>query len=185
MRLCALILGCCCVFGAAHASDEPGEAVEANAELPVHADKTSELTMRAIGMIGTRYRYGGDVPETGVDCSGLVRYLFKEVWDADLPRTSTEISRFGRKIHLRDLQPGDLVFFNTLRRAYSHVGIYLGDNKFIHAPASGGHVRIESMTLRYWKKRFNGARRMNEPEADSAPASDQAAMAADAGRQHE
>jgi len=90
--------------------------------------------------------------------------VFKDALGAELPRTSAEISRVGEKIEQKDLQPGDLVFYNTLRRGFSHVGIYLGDNKFIHSPSAGGQVRIESMDLAYWKKRFNGARRINEDE---------------------
>ncbi|HEY0845991.1 MAG TPA: C40 family peptidase [Noviherbaspirillum sp.] len=127
-------------------------------DFTVHA---SELVVRALGMIGIRYKYGGTEPESGVDCSGLVRYLFKEVWGTDLPRTSEEMSRLGQHVDARELQPGDLVFYNTLRRSFSHVGIYLGENRFIHAPSGGGQVRIESMDVNYWKKRFNGARRVN------------------------
>lgn len=115
-------------------------------------------------MIGIRYKYGGNGPENGLDCSGLVRYVFKQTSGAELPRTSEEISRVGEHVDTHDLQPGDLVFYNTLKRSFSHVGIYLGDNKFIHAPSAGGAVRIESMDLSYWKKRFNGARRINQPE---------------------
>lgn len=125
--------------------------------------RASELAMRAMSMLGIRYKYGGTTPELGMDCSGLVRYLFKETWGADLPRTAEEISRLGRHVDAKNLQTGDLVFYKTLRHAFSHVGIYLGDNKFIHSPASGGEVRIESMDLGYWKKRFNGARRINDP----------------------
>lgn len=120
--------------------------------------------MRAMGMIGIHYKYGGNSPEHGLDCSGLVRYVFKEAWGTNLPRTSEEISRVGLHIETQDLQPGDLVFYKTLKHAFSHVGIYLGDNKFIHSPAPGGAVRIESMDLSYWKKRFNGARRINDPD---------------------
>jgi cell wall-associated NlpC family hydrolase len=126
--------------------------------------RASELAVRAMGMVGIRYKYGGDSPESGLDCSGLVRHVFKEAWGARLPRTSEEISRFGSRIDTQDLRPGDLVFFNTLKRAFSHVGIYLGDNKFIHSPTPGSNVRIESMDLKYWKARFNGARRINDPE---------------------
>lgn len=89
--------------------------------------------------------------------------MFKEAWGANLPRTSVEISRVGETIEQQDLQPGDLVFYNTLKRGFSHVGIYLGNNKFIHSPSAGGRVRIESMDVSYWKQRFNGARRINEP----------------------
>lgn len=119
--------------------------------------------MSAMGVIGIHYKYGGNNPENGLDCSGLVRYVFQDAWGVDVPRTAAELSRSGEKVDKQDLQPGDLVFYNTLRRSFSHVGIYLGDNKFIHAPSRGGKVRIESMDLAYWKARFNGARRINDP----------------------
>ncbi len=126
--------------------------------------RASELGMQALMLLGINYKRGGNSPETGLDCSGFVRYVFKEAWGTDLPRTSIEISRVGTPVDSEDLQPGDLLFYNTLRRGFSHVGIYLGDNKFIHAPSSGGHVRIESTSLDYWKKRFNGARRIDDPD---------------------
>jgi cell wall-associated NlpC family hydrolase len=128
------------------------------------SNRASELVVNALGMLGIRYKYGGTTPENGLDCSGLVRYVFKETWGAELPRTSEEMSRMGKKVDSKDLQPGDLVFYNTLRRGFSHVGIYLGDNKFIHSPSPGGEVRIESMDLSYWKKRFNGARRITDSD---------------------
>ncbi len=123
--------------------------------------RASHLMTKAINFLGTRYKYGGKTAEQGLDCSRLVQLVFKDALDIDLPRTSIEISRAGEKIELNELQPGDLVFYNTLRRGFSHVGIYMGDKKFIHSPSSGGEVRIENMDLTYWKKRFNGARRIN------------------------
>lgn len=171
MRIAALII-CCCIFNTSYATDvesqiERSDSATANRSEDI-PNAGSELTIRAINLIGTKYKYGGDNPETGVDCSGLVRYLFKDVWGTDLPRRSLEISHLGQKIDLvEDLQPGDLVFYNTRRRAFSHVGIYLGDNKFIHAPSSGGRVRIESMDLTYWKARFNGARRIDAPQQEN------------------
>ncbi|MGS0742729.1 C40 family peptidase [Glaciimonas sp. GG7] len=125
-------------------------------------ERASDFAQSAIGLIGIRYKYGGDTPQTGLDCSGLVRYVFKEALGVDLPRTSAELSREGEKVSQQDLKPGDLVFYNTLRRSFSHVGIYLGNNKFIHAPRTGASVRIESMDLSYWKNRFNGARRISD-----------------------
>ncbi|MES2830790.1 MAG: C40 family peptidase [Pseudomonadota bacterium] len=127
-------------------------------------NRASELAMHAMGMLGIDYKFGGNTPEQGLDCSGLVRHVFKEVWGTHLPRTSEEISHVGRRIDNHDMQPGDLVFYNTLKRGFSHVGIYLGDNKFIHSPSTGGKVRIESMDIGYWKTRFNGARRIDQPE---------------------
>lgn len=143
------------------AETDAGESGTAFVNLHDFTEHASELAMRAMGLIGIHYKYGGNSPENGMDCSGLVRYVFKEAQGTSLPRTSEEISRLGQHIDTQDLQPGDLVFYNTLRRTFSHVGIYLGDNKFIHSPAAGGKVRIERMDVSYWKKRFNGARRIN------------------------
>lgn len=142
----------------------PAMTEVARSRLQALTDRASELAMRAVGMLGIHYQRGGNTPESGLDCSGLVRYVFKEAWGTILPRTSEEISQVGKQVENRDMQPGDLVFYNTLKRGFSHVGIYLGENKFIHSPSPGGHVRIESMDLVYWKQRFNGARRINQPE---------------------
>jgi cell wall-associated NlpC family hydrolase len=126
--------------------------------------KTSDLAVEAMSLLGIKYRYGGNTPEGGLDCSGLVQYVFKAAIGTDLPRTAAEISRVGEKVDSHHLQPGDLVFYNTLRRGFSHVGIYLGDSKFIHSPSTGGEVRIENMDIAYWKKRFSGARRIVDPD---------------------
>lgn len=114
----------------------------------------------ALQLIGLRYRRGGSSVETGFDCSGFVRHVVREALGLVLPRTSREMSREGEPIDKADLQPGDLVFFNTMRRAFSHVGIYLGNNRFVHAPRSGRTIRIEDMSDRYWTRRYNGARRI-------------------------
>jgi cell wall-associated NlpC family hydrolase len=159
----AVILGLSSsALGADAPTSEPNRAF---AKLQEFTNRASELALSAMGMLGIRYKFGGTTPENGLDCSGLVRYVFKEVLGANLPRTSEEISRLGQRVDTKDLQPGDLVFYNTLRRGFSHVGIYLGDNKFIHSPSTGGEVRIESMDVGYWQKRFNGARRITEPES--------------------
>jgi cell wall-associated NlpC family hydrolase len=140
-------------------SDDKGTLVK----LKNLTNRASELVMQAVGMLGIRYKYGGNSPESGLDCSGLVAYVFKQAWGTDLPRTSREISMMGQNVDTQDLKPGDLVFYNTLRRGFSHVGIYLGDNKFIHSPSGGGEVRIENMEQSYWKNRFDGARRISDP----------------------
>ena len=118
-----------------------------------------DLSSFALGLIGVNYKFGGNTPETGLDCSGLVRYVFAQVTGVDLPRTAREMSRVGDKV-ADELKPGDLVFFNTRRFAFSHVGIYLGDNQFIHAPRRGREVEITMIDKNYWQKRFNGARRL-------------------------
>ncbi len=130
-------------------------------------DRASELGQSAMNLIGIHYKYGGNTPQTGLDCSGLVRYVFKEALGIDLPRTAAELSREGAKVSQQDLKPGDLVFYNTLRRSFSHVGIYLGNNKFIHAPRTGAAVRIEDMDISYWKTRFNGARRISDLDSET------------------
>ncbi|PKO83888.1 MAG: glycoside hydrolase [Betaproteobacteria bacterium HGW-Betaproteobacteria-11] len=116
---------------------------------------------QAVEMLGIPYRRGGSSPEAGFDCSGFVIHVFREGVGLILPRTSKELSKTGEAVKEDQLQPGDLVFFNTMRRAFSHVGIYLGNNQFVHAPRAGGRIRIEDLRDNYWKNRFNGARRIN------------------------
>lgn len=122
--------------------------------------RASDLVVNALSFLGVRYHYGGDTARTGFDCSGFVRYVYQETLGTALPRNAASQSRVGEKIAENQLRPGDLVFFNTLRRAFSHVGIYIGNGEFIHAPRSGQSVRIESLDSPYWSKRFDGARRI-------------------------
>ncbi len=119
------------------------------------------MLVNALGLLGIHYRLGGNTPESGFDCSGMVRYVFQNALGLDLPRRAIEISRVGAKVGREELKPGDLVFYRTLRRAVSHVGIYLGDNRFIHAPSAGGRVRVDDMSESYWATRFVGARRVD------------------------
>ena len=123
-------------------------------------EKASELVVNAMGFLGVPYKRGGTSAETGFDCSGFVRLVFKDSVGAQLPRTAAEMSQVGQRIDTSQLKPGDLVFFNTMRRTFSHVGIYLGDNHFLHAPRTGAEVRVENMEDSYWIKRYNGARRI-------------------------
>lgn len=124
-----------------------------------------DILLNAISLTGVKYRYGGSSPTTGFDCSGFVRYIFRETADIALPHNARAISQVGKIISQDQLQPGDLVFYNTMRRAFSHVGIYLGNNRFIHAPSSGGGIHIANMGSAYWSERFNGARRIIGSEA--------------------
>jgi cell wall-associated NlpC family hydrolase len=151
------------VGAAAHADDEPPLVLQESTILQQPAAAPLETTLdKALDLLGIRYRWGGSKPETGFDCSGFVRHVFREGLGLDLPRSAREQSRTGEPVARDELQPGDLVFFNTMRRAFSHVGIYLGDNLFVHAPHRGGRVRVEDMSGRYWTKRFNGARRVSD-----------------------
>ncbi|GAB4040414.1 MAG: hypothetical protein Fur0014_10930 [Rubrivivax sp.] len=121
----------------------------------------AELVMTAMNYLDLRYRRGGNSVETGFDCSGFTRHVFGSVLGLTLPRRSAEQAHAQAlaPVDRHELQPGDLVFFNTLRRAFSHVGIYIGDGKFIHSPRTGQSVRIEDMRETYWARRFDGARR--------------------------
>jgi cell wall-associated NlpC family hydrolase len=120
-----------------------------------------ELTLNALSHVGTRYVAGGTTPQKGFDCSGLVQYVFSHGAGITLPRTSEQMSAVGSVVSMGELRPGDLVFFNTLRRRYSHVGIYLGNQRFIHAPTSGGVVEIVDLRRPYWQSRFDGGRRLH------------------------
>ncbi len=128
---------------------------------PVLGAKAGALIADALALIGISYRMGGTSPTSGFDCSGMVRYVFENAIGLHLPRRAEEISRVGVKVGRDELKPGDLVFYKTLRKTFSHVGIYLGNNRFIHAPSAGGSVRIDDMTQSYWSARFNGARRVD------------------------
>ena len=123
-------------------------------------DSAANITSYALSLIGVDYRFGGSTPEQGLDCSGLIRYVFQQATGIALPRSAREQARVGESINRDDLQPGDLVFFNTRRFQFSHVGLYIGDNRFIHAPSSGGSVEVVNLDNRYWQKAFNGARRI-------------------------
>ncbi len=120
------------------------------------------MLFAALATAGVDYRYGGKSMASGFDCSGLVAHVFKEAYGVQLPHNAAEQSRYGRALEPNELEPGDLVFFNTQRQPFSHVGIYLGNQRFIHAPKTGAVVRTESMRISYWKKRYDGARRVVE-----------------------
>lgn len=144
------------------------------------SEKASDLVLTAMGFLGVPYKRGGNTAETGFDCSGFVKAMFEQTAGLILPRKAEQQAAATQKIERADLQPGDLVFFNTLRRAFSHVGIYVGEGKFIHSPRSGSEVRVEDMGLAYWKRRFDGARRVPAASAEAAMAP--APQAVDAAR---
>lgn len=139
-------------------------AIDAAAQaIQPSASAAEELTWHAFAQWGAPYRWGGTDPVGGFDCSGLVRWVARQAFSVQLPRRTEEIAAVLPAVSRASLSTGDLVFFNTLGRPYSHVGIYIGDGQFIHAPAGKGRVRIESMQLTYWQGRFNGARRLASP----------------------
>mgnify|MGYP000718108909 FL=1 len=129
----------------------------AQASRPV-SEKGNEIVLYAMGLLDTGYRFGGKNPEAGLDCSGMVSYIVEQVSGRKLPYNAAGIAERTRPVASHAIRPGDLVFFNTLGRSYSHMGIYLGDGRFIHAPNSRGKVRVDRMDSRYYATRFEGAR---------------------------
>lgn len=123
-------------------------------------NKASELVVHAMGFLGVPYQRGGSTVETGFDCSGFVKAIYEQTIGMVLPRRAEQQAADTQRIDKKELVPGDLVFFNTMHRAFSHVGIYVGDGKFIHSPKPGAEVRIESLGAAYWNRRFDGARRV-------------------------
>ncbi len=136
------------------------------------ANVASELVLSAMNFLGVPYKRGGQSSETGFDCSGFTRHVFENSVGLILPRRASEQANSPDLVAVKraELKPGDLVFFNTLRHTFSHVGIYIGDNKFIHSPRAGGEVRVEDMRVSYWQKRFDGARRAPKIEATASAA---------------
>jgi cell wall-associated NlpC family hydrolase len=189
LLLCALLAAPCAwatpeatppAAAASQPATQPGEAVlqmlqdkgllprngalaslEASPLVQQVRDTATDLVLSAMNFLGVRYRRGGNSAEQGFDCSGFTRYVFENSLGLVLPRRADQQAKEAglNDVKRDELRPGDLVFFNTMRRAFSHVGIYVGEGKFIHAPRPGGEVRIEDMRQSYWAKRFNGARR--------------------------
>ena len=127
---------------------------------PADPAAANAVLMRAISLVGTPYRYGGNTPEGGFDCSGLVNYVFRDMLDLRLPRTSRELYAYqGPKIDPGRLAPGDLVFFGS-GAAVTHVGIYVGEGRFVHAPSTGGTVRLDHLDGSYWQRTYTGSRRV-------------------------
>ncbi len=175
--LCIVVLLCCASRAAvaAPADDDIGRFIADNRLLDRLelvrtrvADKASDLVLNAMGFLGVPYRRGGNSADTGFDCSGFVRAMYEQTVGFVLPRRANEQAAATQAIDRGDLQPGDLVFFNTMREAFSHVGIYGGDGKFSQSPKPGAQVRVENMGLAYWAHRFDGARRV-QPGAATDP----------------
>ncbi len=190
LRHALLALACACAAAGSHAAPQDGLAellaerglIESGADLGRQMrDTTSGLVVAAMNFLGVPYKRGGNSSEDGFDCSGFTRHIYESVLGLVLPRRVDEQAKAPgfAPVKRDELQPGDLVFFNTLRRTFSHVGIYIGDGKFIHAPRSGAEIRVESMRVKYWAQRYTGARRAGhaQPPVVAAAAESRAAAA--------
>jgi cell wall-associated NlpC family hydrolase len=183
MRFLTLLVFLCSLLFATHTFAAPPETGDEGGRLLADGSllgrigevstrveaKASALVVGALGFLGVPYRRGGNSAETGFDCSGFVRAIYEQTAGLLLPRRAAEQAAATEKIDKTELKPGDLVFFNTMRRAFSHVGIYVGNGKFIHAPKPGGEVRVEDLGTSYWAKRFDGARRVPVDASTTAP----------------
>jgi len=177
--LCVLLLACAGAHAApgAPAEDdmaqfmaEKGLMQRLDAVRHTVTDRASDLVVTAMGFLGVPYKRGGNSAETGFDCSGFVKAMYEQTIGLVLPRRANEQAAATQTIDKKDLQPGDLVFFNTMKRAFSHVGIYVGNGKFIHSPKPGAEVRVEDMGVNYWARRFDGARRVSTGPIDNTTA---------------
>ncbi|WP_303785022.1 C40 family peptidase [Azovibrio restrictus] len=139
---------------------EPARKAEEPSFFERYSNAAQDVILKGLELVGINYRMGGNDPNSGLDCSSYVQTVYRDAIGLVLPRTAKEQSLLGEEVDRSELKPGDLVFFNTMRRAFSHVGIYLGDNYFLHAPRAGSAVRVESMQSSYWVQRYNGARRV-------------------------
>ena len=157
----ALMLGAGLQAGCAGNGSERSEGRSGYGEPSASSAISNEVLMRAISLVGTPYRYGGNSPEGGFDCSGLVDYVFLDAAGLRLPRSTRELIELDAPEVRRDrLQPGDLVFFNPGGGNASHIGIYVGEDRFVHAPSAGGTVRLDTLQIEYWKQAYKGAKRV-------------------------
>ena len=151
--LASLLLAAC-----SGPSTRPVASTGTISQQPGVSEQGNEVAIYALGLVDTGYRFGGKNPEAGLDCSGMVSYIYNRAAGMKVVGSAADIARNGRPIERLSMRPGDLVFFNTRNRAYSHVGIYLGDQRFIHAPSSNGKVRIDRLNDRYYAQRYEAAR---------------------------
>lgn len=161
----SLCVACISSFAEEALGNNEAQSAAENSANSTWSSTVQEVMLSAISLSGIKYKYGGVTPETGFDCSGFVRYVFQQAANLTLPHGARALSQLGQTVTQDNLQPGDLVFFNTLKSSFSHVGIYLGNNRFIHSPSPGQAVSIMSMNDSYWSKRFNGARRITSSQS--------------------
>lgn len=150
LTLLALLLGAC--------------ATSSRSPEPTPTGRMNDVALYALSLADTPYRYGGNSGDDGFDCSGFVQHVYLNTLGIRLPRTSAEMSNAGEPLDASQLRPGDLVFFNTRQRPFSHVGIYVGEERFVHSPSSGKAIMVTSMREKYWRDRYNGARRVTSSD---------------------
>lgn len=158
MRASAILSVTFAVLLAACSSPSPPSVASAGTIAQPISEKGNEVALYSLGLVDTGYRFGGKNPDAGLDCSGMVSYVYGQAAGVKVQGSAADLARKGRPVDPEALRPGDLVFFNTRNRPYSHVGIYVGDARFIHAPSTSGRVRIDRLNDRYYAQRFEAAR---------------------------
>ncbi|WP_269532481.1 C40 family peptidase [Chitinimonas sp. BJYL2] len=158
-----LLLAGCATAPVKPAAGKPANSAQATRPAPAliaqpASEAGREVAMYALGLLDVGYQFGGKNPEAGLDCSGMVSFIYRNALGVDLRGSAADIAKRGRTIRRDQMQPGDLVFFNTMNKPFSHVGIYIGDDRFVHAPSTNGRIRIESLKTRYFAARFEAAR---------------------------
>lgn len=155
-----MVLSLAVLAGCASAPPPPAPTAVIAPPAPVPAAGHDELLFHAFSLVGTPYRYGGSSPDTGFDCSGLINYVFRESAGLTLPRTTAGLSALPGTTAVDALKPGDLVLFATRGKRVDHAGIYIGEGRFLHAPSSGGRVRVDALDASYWQRAYASARRV-------------------------
>jgi cell wall-associated NlpC family hydrolase len=157
-----LLLSGCGAMPPAASDHVASPLVERPAADTAMRDKGNDIVLYALGLIDTGYRYGGKNPDAGLDCSGMVSHIFRNAAGINVGGSAADIARHGKAVDLHQLRPGDLLFFNTRNQPFSHVGIYIGDDRFVHAPSESGRVRTESLKSQYFATRLEAARTLLE-----------------------
>jgi hypothetical protein len=171
-RLLLMLL--CCVYSLGYAAHSKNANSKLSSQqnsnnadvVQISNNKIGSMLMQSLGLLGIRYQWGGNTPKQGMDCSGFIRYLFQQSLGISLPRTAAQMAKVGKRVSVDKLQQGDLLFFNTKRGANTHVGMYIGDNKFIQSPRTGEDIQITELNS-YWRHKINGAKRIIEEDSDN------------------
>lgn len=168
-RKIAWLLCAICVFVTSFAAaDENDDDTAQTKEVAVGRDSQDmigSMLLQSVSLIGIPYKWGGNTPQQGMDCSGFIRYVFKKSLGINLPRTASEMAKVGKRVSIDELEPGDLIFFNTKRGYNTHMGMYIGNNKFIQAPHTGADIQVTELNSA-WRAKINGAKRIVQEDED-------------------
>jgi hypothetical protein len=167
LLLLVIMTGSVLAVDSTNSNADSGDQTEDVAVTANSHDVIGDMLMQSISLIGIPYKWGGNTPQQGMDCSGFIRYVFKKSLGITLPRTAAEMARVGKRVELNDLEPGDLIFFNTRRGSNTHIGMYIGNNKFIQSPRTGETIQVTELTS-FWRSKINGVKRIVQENLDDS-----------------